>query len=153
MDKNKTKHVIVLSINPVYAHAILLGQKTVEFRRNGVPSTIKKIVIYSTKPDQKLLGYCDVTNCIIDTPEKLWQDYGKYGYVSHYDFLHYYKGYKVGKCYILENPRSFKLPVSLERCKTFSTAPQSFAYLDKSEWRNLRRKIRKEVKFTLILEK
>jgi len=65
MDKNKTKHVIALAINPVYAHAILSGKKTVEFRRNGVPTAIKNIVIYSTKPDQKLLGYCDVAGCMI----------------------------------------------------------------------------------------
>ena len=42
----------------MYAHAILSGKKTVEFRRNGVPSNIQKIVIYSTNHDQKLLGYC-----------------------------------------------------------------------------------------------
>jgi predicted transcriptional regulator len=142
MDKNKTKYVIVLAINPVYAHAILSGKKTVEFRRNGVPSNIQKIVIYSTKPDQKLIGYCDVTKCIIDSPEKLWKNFGKYGHIDHHDFSSYYKGYDLGKCYIIENPRSFKLPLSLEKCKTFSTAPQSFAYLDKNEWRNLRRKKR-----------
>ncbi len=140
MDKSKTKHVITLSINPVYAHAILSGQKTVEFRRNGVPTNIKNIVIYSTKPDQKLLGYCDVAKCIVESPEKLWQNYGKYGFISHHDFSNYYKGAEVGKCYILNNPRSFKLPKPLEKCKSFSTAPQSFAYLDKNEWKNLRRK-------------
>lgn len=140
MDKNKTKHVIALAINPIYAHAILAGKKTVEFRRNGVPANIQKIVIYSTKPDQKILGYCDVTKCIIDTPEKLWQYFGKYGHISQHDFSSYYKGCEVGKCYMLENPRSFNLPISLEKCKTFSTPPQSFTYLDKNEWRNLRRR-------------
>ena len=64
--------MIALAINPVYARAILSGKKTVEFRRNGVPSNIRKIVIYSTKPDQELLGYCDVKECIVNSPEKLW---------------------------------------------------------------------------------
>ena len=132
--------MITLAISPVYAHAILAGKKTVEFRRNGVPSKIQKIVIYSTKPDQKILGYCDVTKCIVDSPEKLWQDFGEFGFISHYDFSSYYKGYEVGKCYVLENPRSLKNPLTLDECKTFSTAPQSFAYLDKNEWRNLRRR-------------
>jgi predicted transcriptional regulator len=143
VDKNKTKNVIALAINPVYAHAILSGKKTVEFRRNGVPDSIQKIVIYSTKPDQKFIGYCDVTKCITGSPEKLWKDFGKYGHISHDDFMKYYKGYEVGKCYILDNPQSFKNPLSLEKCKTFSTAPQSFAYFDNNEWRNLRRRKKK----------
>lgn len=140
MVKNKTKHVITLAINPIYAHAILSGKKTVEFRRNGVPSEIQKIVIYSTKPDQKIIGYCDVSRCVVDSPENLWQYFGDLGFISYDDFKNYYKGYEVGKCYILENPQIFKSPLPLEKCKTFSAPPQSFAYLDKNEWRNFRRR-------------
>ncbi|MFH2045141.1 MAG: ASCH domain-containing protein [Pseudomonadota bacterium] len=140
MDKNKTKHVIALAINPVYAHAILSGKKIVEFRRNGVPSNIQKIVIYSTKPDQTILGYCDVSKCVVDSPDNLWRDFGESGYITYHAFSSYYKGYEVGKCYIIENPRLFKSPLPLEKCKTFSTAPQSFTYLDKNEWRNLKRR-------------
>ena len=132
--------MITLAINPIYAHAILSGKKTVEFRRNGVPSEIQKIVIYSTKPDQKIIGYCDVSKCVVDSPENLWQHFGDLGFISHNDFNNYYKGYEVGKCYILKNPRIFKNPLTLEKCKTLSVAPQSFAYLDKNEWRNFRRR-------------
>ena len=102
MDQNKTKLIIILAINPIYARAILSGKKTVEFRRNGVPSNIQKIVIYSTKPDQEILGYCDVKECIVDSPDKLWQNYGNLGFISHEDFTKYYYGYKIGKCYMKE---------------------------------------------------
>lgn len=144
MDKNKTKHVIALAINPVYAHAILAGKKTVEFRRNGVPSNIQKIVIYSTKPDQTILGYCDVSRCIVDSPDNLWRDFGELGYICYQDFYGYYEGYDVGKCYLIENPQILMSPLPLEKCKTFNTPPQSFTYLHKNEWRNLKR--RKKVK-------
>lgn len=140
MDKNKTKHVIALAIKPVYAHAILAGKKTVEFRRNGVPPEIKKIVIYSTKPDQAILGYCDVSKCIIDTPNNLWREFGGSGYISHHDFTKYYEGYDVGKCYLIKNPQILNSPLPLEKCKTFNTAPQSFTYFDKNEWHNLKRR-------------
>ena len=140
MDKNKTKHVIALAINPVYAHAILSGKKTVEFRRNGVPVSIQKIVIYSTKPDQTILGYCDVSRCVVDSPDNLWRDFGELGYICYQDFHRYYEGYEIGKCYLIENPKILKSPLPLDKCKTFSTPPQSFIYLDKNEWRNLRRR-------------
>lgn len=140
MDQDKTKHVIILAINSIYARAILSGDKTVEFRRNGVPSKIQKIVIYSTRPDQKILGYCDVKRCIVDSPDKLWQNYGELGFIDHQDFSKYYHGYKIGKCYMLDKPKTFNKPVPIDKCKTLATAPQSFAYLDKNEWRNFRRR-------------
>jgi predicted transcriptional regulator len=140
VDQDKTKNVIILAINPIFARAILSGKKIVEFRRNGVPSNIQKIVIYSTKPDQEILGYCDVKRCIVDSPEKLWQDYGEFGFISHLDYLKYYQGYEIGKCYMLDNPKTFKNPLPLYKCKTLTTAPQSFTYLNKTEWRNFRRR-------------
>ena len=44
MDKRKTKDVVAIAIKPVFAHAILSGEKTVEFRKNGAPTNIKSIV-------------------------------------------------------------------------------------------------------------
>lgn len=129
-----------MAVNPKYSRAILSGEKRVEFRRNGVPSDIKTIVLYSTKPDQKILGYCDVKGCIVDAPDKLWQNYGKFGFITRRDFKKYYNGYEVGKCFILDNPKKFCNPIPINRCKTLSTAPQSFAYLEKNEWRNFRRR-------------
>ena len=140
MDQKKTKFVIIMAINPMYARAILSGKKTVEFRRNGVPSNIQKIVIYSTKPDQEILGYCDVKKCIVDSPDKLWKDFGEFGLINNQDFSKYYYGYEVGKCYLLDNPKTFNKPISLNKCKTLSSAPQSFAYLNINEWRNFRRR-------------
>jgi len=140
VDQNKTKHVIILAINPIYARAILSGKKTVEFRRNGVPSNIQKIVIYSTKPDQEILGYCDVKKCIVDSPDKLWQDYGEFGSINHLEYIKYYHGYEIGKCYMLDNPIIFATPIPIDKCETLTAAPQSFAYLKKNEWRNFRRR-------------
>ncbi len=140
MDQRKTKHIIILAVNPIYARAILSGEKTVEFRRNGIPSEIKKIVIYSTKPDQIILGYCDVKECIIDSPDNLWKLYGGQGFINKKDFSTYYQGYEIGKCYILDNPKIFYNPITLNKCKTLSVAPQSFAYLNKNDWRNFRRR-------------
>lgn len=140
MDTRKNKNVIALSIFPKYAHAILCGEKTVEFRRNGMPTNITHIVVYSTSPDQMILGYCEVTKCIEDSPAKLWENYGEYGVISKKDFFSYYEGYEKGKCYLIEKPRSFKRPITLEKCKSFSKSPQSFVYVTINEWKNLKRK-------------
>jgi len=77
MDKAKTTDVIVLSIKPIYANAILSGEKTVEFRKNGIPIDVKTIVLYTTQPEQKIVGYFDVLQCEIEHPSVLWEKYGE----------------------------------------------------------------------------
>ncbi|MCD4744218.1 MAG: hypothetical protein K8R67_17285 [Desulfobacteraceae bacterium] len=144
MDKEKTKDVIVIAIKPVYAHAILFGKKAVEFRKNGVPTDIKNIVLYSTKPDQEIMGYCSVVKCIIEPPEILWKKYGDVGGIKYTDFSRYYKDTTIGKCYVIGDIFPFTQPISLAKCKSFSKAPQSFTYLNKAEWKNFKRKKLKE---------
>ena len=140
MDKRKNRKVIALSIHPQYAHAILSGEKTVEFRRNGTPTDITHIVVYSTNPDQMILGYCEVNKCIEGPPVNLWKDFGKCGVINEKDFFSYYNDYEIGKCYLIKNPRLFLRPITLDKCQSFSTSPQSFVYVTNNEWKNLKRK-------------
>lgn len=140
MDKGKNRNVIAIAIKPKFAHAILTGQKSVEFRRNGAPKDISHLVLYSTKPDQKILGYCEVRKCIVDTPNKLWENYGKYGFINKKDFKFYYEGYDIGRCYIINKSFEFLRPVPVFKCKSFKSAPQSFVYLEQNEWINFKRK-------------
>jgi predicted transcriptional regulator len=141
MDKTKTTDVIVISIKPIYANAIFSGQKTVEFRKNGIPTDIKSIVLYSTQPQQKIVGYFNVLRCEVGHPSLLWKEYGGDGFINAEDFNDYYTGNDIGKCFIIGKAYQFKSPVPLKKCKSFSTPPQSFSYLLKSEWKNLKRKV------------
>ncbi len=141
MDKAKTTNVIALSIKPIYASAILSGRKTVEFRKNGIPTDIKTVVLYATQPEQNIVGYFNVKSCETEHPKVLWEKYGDHGYIGVDGFMEYYKGKDSGKCFIIDKAYQFKVPVPLHACKSFSKSPQSFAYLLKSEWRNLKRKV------------
>ena len=140
MDKTKTVDVIALSIKPIYADAILSGEKTVEFRKNGIPEDIKTIVLYATKPVQQIVGYFDVRSCEVGDPLKLWKNYGDCGHITFDDFNSYYKGKNLGKCFLVKAVYRFKKPIPLSECKSFSKSPQSFAYLLKTEWKNIKRK-------------
>lgn len=140
MDSRKTKKVIAVAISPKYAHAILSGKKSVEFRRNGTPTDILYIVLYSTNPEQKIIGYCEVNSCVVEPTQVLWRDFGKYGFIDEDAFNDYYKGQDTGKCYLITKSFKFTRPVSLSNCKSFTSAPQSFVYMKKTEWRNLKRK-------------
>jgi predicted transcriptional regulator len=138
------KNVIVLATKPNYAHAIISGEKKVEFRRNGTPINIKYIVVYSTTPDQQIIGYCEVATCVVASPQTLWEKYGTQGCISRKNFFIYYRGVTKGKCYIINKPQRFAKPILLKNCWSFSRAPQSFAYICKDEWQRLKRKKLKE---------
>jgi predicted transcriptional regulator len=134
------KDVVVFAIKPYYSHAIMSGKKSVEFRRNGTPANVKHIVVYSTSPDQQIIGYCEVIECVVASPKTLWRKYGAQGGVSRKDFFIYYEGVDTGKCYILKKPQKFSRPILLNNCWSFSKAPQSFVYLLKNEWQRIKRK-------------
>jgi predicted transcriptional regulator len=140
MDKRKNKNVIAIAINPKFANAILEGRKAVEFRRNGVPTEISHKVLYSTKPDQKIIGYCEVRECVVASPKILWRSYCEVGLINREQFFSYYKGHKVGKCFIINKSWEFMRPLPLSQCRSFDRAPQSFSYIRQSEWKNLKRK-------------
>jgi len=134
------KDVVVFAIKPYYSHAIMSGKKSVEFRRNGTPTNVKHIVIYSTSPDQQIIGYCEVIECVVASPNTLWRKYGAQGGISRKDYFAYYEGVTKGKCYILQKPKRFIRPILLNNCWSFSKAPQSFAYIIKDEWQRLKKK-------------
>lgn len=125
---------------PKFAYAILSGDKSVEFRRNGIPKEVSHMVLYSIKPEQKVIGYCEVKNCILDSPQALWRAFGKYGWISENDFYSYFENQSVGKCYLIEKSFAFIRPVPLSMCKSFSKSPQSFVYMNQNEWTNMKRK-------------
>ena len=57
MAAKANKDVILLPIFPKYAQAIFEGTKKVEFRKLNIPQTISHVVVYSTAPTQKIIGY------------------------------------------------------------------------------------------------
>jgi predicted transcriptional regulator len=140
MDKSKDDDIAVFAIKPIYANAIISGEKTVEFRRNGAPSNITHMVVYSTSPDKKVLGICDVTKCITASPQSLWRRFGSNGRISRKDFFIYFEGVSSGKCYLLKKTKKFIRPILLKSCWSFSKSPQSFVYIEKKEWIRLKKK-------------
>lgn len=130
MGKKSDSRIIILSIHPEYASAILNGEKTVEFRRNGVPEEIDIILLYATSPIQAVVGYCAISDCVVARPSQLWKMYGSSGKISRKAFDDYYEQYRLGKCYIIQNAFKFVHSISLFDAVNLKKPPQSFAYVD-----------------------
>lgn len=118
-----------MSIRPRYAHAILEGRKTVEFRKRPLADDVTHVVIYSTVPDRAVIGYFTVDGQETCTPESLWDEYRDQGVIGEGDFFNYYAsreratGIRVGTATRLSRTLSLVDDLGVAR------PPQSFQYL------------------------
>ena len=89
--------MVVLSLKPRFAEAILAGVKTVELRR-----TVPKIevptraLLYATTPVRALLGTCVITNVRSADLALLWREYGSRSDLRYHEFQQYFVGAKCG---------------------------------------------------------
>lgn len=126
--------MVVLSLRPRFADAILAGVKTVELRR-----TVPKIVIatrallYAASPVRALLGTCVITSVRSADLAAVWHEYGPRSELSFHEFQHYFKGVNKGTALTLSEPQALSRPIPLQdlRAKPRNfRPPQSFAYVD-----------------------
>lgn len=129
MATTTTGLVAVLSIHPRYAHAILDGSKTVEFRKKRLRDEVTHVIIYSTVPDRGIIGYFEVASQEEEPPTELWNRFGACGVIEKNDFFDYYGGRSIGVGIRVTNPRRLPHKLDLNEALGISTPPQSFQYL------------------------
>ena len=126
--------MIVLSLKPRFAHAILAGVKTVELRR-----TVPKIVIptrallYAASPVRALLGTCVITSVRSADLAALWHEYGSRSELPFHEFQQYFEGVDAGTALILSEPQALSRPIPLQDLRAKPKGfrpPQSYAYVD-----------------------
>lgn len=126
--------MVVLSLRPRFAEAILAGAKTVELRRTEPKIVVPtRALLYAASPVRALLGTCIITSVRSTDLAALWQEHGSHAALSYEDFRRYFEGVDVGTALTLTEPRRFSCKVALEdmRAKPRSfRPPQSFAYVD-----------------------
>ena len=126
--------MVVLSLKPRFAEAILAGDKTVELRRTE-PKIVAptRALLYATTPVRALLGTCIITNVKSADLSALWREHGSSVALLYEEFLQYFEGVEVGTALTLTEPRPFsrRIPLQDMRAKPRSfRPPQSFAYVD-----------------------
>ncbi len=126
--------MVVLSLKPRFAEAILVGDKTVELRR-----TMPKIVVptrallYAATPMRALLGTCIVTDVASADLAVQWREYGSRTGLLFHEFQHYFEGVDAGAALTLAHPQPFSRKIPLEDLRATPRGfrpPQSFAYVD-----------------------
>jgi predicted transcriptional regulator len=125
------QRVALMAIQPVYARAILNGNKRIEFRKRPLARDIRTVIIYETAPTQLVVGEFDVADIVVGSPRVLWQSYGGVGGISETSFFAYFEGYRVGTALLVASYRQYEHPITLDDLRPGIAVPQSFFYLAK----------------------
>lgn len=136
-----SSRMVVLSLRPRFAEAILAGDKTVELRRT-VPKIVvpTRALLYAATPVRALLGTCIVTGVASAGLAVLWQEYGSRTGLLHHEFQQYFEGVDAGAALMLAQPRPFSRGIPLRDLRARPRGfrpPQSFAYVDAATGKRL----------------
>ena len=121
---------VLLSIKPKYANAILAGEKLVEFRKLVFKREIERVYIYSSSPEQRIIGYFTIEDIISDTPVELWKQFSKVGLIAKEDFFDYFANKEVGYSIKIKSVNRFRKSKNPKEIFKNFVPPQSYMYCD-----------------------
>ena len=113
MASRPNKNVILLPIFPKYAEAIFEGKKKVEFRKLNIPQDISHVVVYSTAPTQRIVGYFEVREITRASPKILWNLFNKVGGIEKELLMEYYSGHDLGVAIHVGESIRLRTPIQL----------------------------------------
>lgn len=135
-DQNYGPKDVLLSIKPPYANLIVDGVKTVELRRK-FPKNLPvgtKIYVYSTSPEQIVIGECEIKEILRKPIAQLWAATSIETMISKQDFDSYFQGLEEGYGIRVWKYKRYKTPKTLQaHFGKKVSAPQSYRYLPTAE--------------------
>lgn len=126
--------MVVLSLKPRFAEAILEGLKTVELRRTEPKIEVPtRALLYAASPVRSLIGTCIITSVWSANLGDIWRKHRQGVGLPYREFQQYFKGVDKGTALALIQPQEFSRWVPLQDLRARREGfrpPQSFAYVD-----------------------
>lgn len=121
---------VMLSIKPKFAHKIFDGSKKFEFRKQLFKdSSVKKVIVYSSSPEKKVIGEFEIEAVLSDIPDKIWERTKLHSGISKEFYNEYFKGCSKAYAIKIAKTKTYRKPKFLVDYNIRS-APQSFAYVE-----------------------
>ena len=120
---------ILLSIKPEYANRIFDGQKQYEYRKRIPKKEVSKIVVYSSAPEQAVIGEVEVVKTLNMKPTPLWNSTKANAGISRSKYRKYFSGCTMAYAFVIGSSEKYPTSKSLADFN-IQSATQSFVYLD-----------------------
>ncbi len=129
--------IVLMSIHPEFAEALLDGTKTVELRKPAISEDISHIVIYATAPVQRVLGWVKTVHVEFGSPSAIWEKHGARAGIHEREFRTYFRGHPLAVAIHVDSPRRLDVPLELSAVADGLTPPQSWRYLSAAAAENV----------------
>lgn len=128
---------ILMAIKPQFIDKIRRGEKKFEFRR-VLPKhqEVDSIIVYASKPVDKVVGEITVAGYLTLTVDEMWEATKDISGLTREDFFCYFHGKQNAHAIAIESYRDYEQPIPLDVLIPDKTPPQSYCYLNGyEEWR------------------
>jgi predicted transcriptional regulator len=120
---------VLLSIKPEFVEQIINGKKKYEYRKRIFKKDVDSVVVYSTKPEGRIIGEFKVEKIINDSPFEIWNQTQKYSGISEDFFFHYFAGRQDGFAIKIKEFIKYDDPIDPKKLDNNFVPPQSYKYL------------------------
>lgn len=126
---------ILLSIKPQFVEKIISGEKKYEFRKTEFKrKNIDTIIVYSSGQVKKIVGEIKFKKVLCDTPKEIWNLTHLHSGLSFDSFMAYFEGKQKAYAIVIDEFVPYKKMLSLKDRFPGVKAPQSFIYLDETQF-------------------
>ncbi|MFV0349074.1 MAG: hypothetical protein ACK5JO_10845 [Halodesulfovibrio sp.] len=122
--------VIFLPIKPVFVDRILCGAKRFEYRKQIPAKGLDNIIIYSSYPCKKIVGFAKVESVISGSSEYVWQLTRDASGIQKSRFDDYFKNSSIAYAYELKDVMKLHKGISPSSIFDDFSIPQSFRYVE-----------------------
>lgn len=122
--------IAFMPIKPEYAERIVAGDKHYEFRRTKIRTDLTHLVIYSSSPVKRIVGFAEVQSVEVATPSKLWEMTKHAAGISRQGFRNYFQGAQSAVAISLGRVYPLDFELCPDDVAEGFTIPQSFRYVD-----------------------
>ena len=119
---------ILLSIKPEYVAKIFNHTKCYEFRKRIPQKPVDRIVVYSSVPEQHVVGEFEVLETIKMKPSPLWETTKKAAGITRAKYREYFYKCETAYAFKIGNTLLYDTPKELIDYG-IRNAPQSFTYI------------------------
>ena len=121
---------VLLSIKPEFAHKIFEGSKKYEFRKQVFKDlSVKKVIVYSSSPEQKVIGEFEIETILSDTPDNIWIQTSFNSGITQEFYNEYFEGRDKAYAIKVASTKMYRKQKTLADFNV-QFAPQSFAYVE-----------------------
>lgn len=121
---------VLMSIKKPYVQRMQDGSKRVEFRKTIFANTVRRVYVYETAPNKKIVGFFDVQEIVHNSPDNIWYRFSECAGVTREEYQKYYDSSNQGYAIVFSDFKELLTPVDPGTVAQNFRPPQSFCYLD-----------------------